>query len=478
MIGVLVLAVAAAVALAAITSLGDDEGSAIAPASFGGSDPLAFDPARRAELEARAAAGVSHVLYANSPGGVAASARRTARFRDRVEAAAGKYGIDPDVLEAIVLLESAGRPDVIAGADPGAASGLAQIIPSTAQDLLGMQVDLERSKQLTREMVRVGRRGRINRFRRLRAERARVDERFDPEQALEGAARYLQIATARFGGHDLAVESYHMGIGNLARVIRTYVAPEDASGAVRELVGEHDLTYAQLFFDSSPLRNPETWELLASFGDESSEYYWKVLAALGIMRLYREDRAELRRLARLHGNKATAEEVFHPPDRTESFDEPGELEAAWRDGEIVPIPEGPGSGYVLADQLGELAPELGEDPALYAGLRPEALSVLIQMAREVREIGGADGSLIVTGAVRDGSYQELLRERHAEATDDFPLHATGWSFDIWRRYESDGQAQAFQFVLDRLQALAVIDYAVEPESIHVTVSDQVAPLME
>jgi hypothetical protein len=37
---------------------------------------------------------------------------------------------------------------------------------------------------------------------------------------------------------------------------------------------------------------------------------------------------------------------------------------------------------------------------------------------------------------------------------------------------------AFQFVLDRLSAIALIDYAVEPGAIHVTVSDLGADLLD
>ncbi len=47
-------------------------------------------------------------------------------------------------MEAMVLLESAGRPEVIAGGtDPATASGLAQIVASTGIDLLGMEIDLD-----------------------------------------------------------------------------------------------------------------------------------------------------------------------------------------------------------------------------------------------------------------------------------------------------------------------------------------------
>src|SRR5919199_2328260 len=72
-------------------------------------DPLAWSPERRAELERRAAAGLGHVIYAKSPGGAIASAARTAGWRPLVDRAARRARLDPDVLEAIVMLESAGR---------------------------------------------------------------------------------------------------------------------------------------------------------------------------------------------------------------------------------------------------------------------------------------------------------------------------------------------------------------------------------
>jgi hypothetical protein len=93
----------------------------------------------------------------------------------------------------------------------------------------------------------------------------------------------------------------------------------------------------------------------------------------------------------------------------------------------------------------------------------------------VRELTGGSGSLIVTSAVRDREYQRALGKRNPEATDAYSLHTTGWSFDVLREYESDRQAGSFQFVLDRLQALGLIDYAVEPSAIHVTVSGDPGP---
>ena len=58
-------------------------------------DPLAWTAARQGEFESRAATGASHVIYEMSPGGVVASAERTAEFRPQIEAAAVRHGDRP-----------------------------------------------------------------------------------------------------------------------------------------------------------------------------------------------------------------------------------------------------------------------------------------------------------------------------------------------------------------------------------------------
>jgi soluble lytic murein transglycosylase-like protein len=430
------------------------------------SDPLAWDRSRQADFEARAAVGTSHVIYAKSPGGVIESARRTAQWRGRIEAAAERRGVDADTLEAIIFLESAGRPEAMAGPTPESASGLGQILPSTGTELLGMRVDLDRSIRLTRRVARADNPRRANL---LRERRAEVDERFDPDAAIEGAATYLEIAGQRFGADDLAVVSYHMGIGNLESVIRAYLrVPGDApTGA---LVADRELTYAQLYFDSAPDRNREAHRILRGFGDESADYLWKVRASEGIMGTYRDDPDRLARNVALVTAKATLEELFHPEDETEAFEEPDDIRDAAAAGELVALPESPRLGWVPDRRMGELASELDEPVELYRTLRPEALATLSYIGARVRELSGADEPLRVTSTARDHTYQELLRTTNHEATAGYSLHATGWSFDVLRSYQNRHQARAFQHVLDRLSALAVIDYAVEPRAIHVTVS--------
>jgi hypothetical protein len=364
-------------------------------------DPWAYEADRQDEFEARAAAGHSHVIYVKSPGGIVVTARRVERWRDQIEEAADEAEVDPDLIEGMVLLESAGRPDARASDDLDGAVGLTQILAETATGLLGMEVDVEESERLTR---RLGRARGPRQADRLRAQRERVDERFHPEKALAGTGRYLKLAMDELGEEDLAVVSYHMGIGNLQQVLDAY--------------GDEDASYAQLYFDVSPDRHPRTHRILTGLGDDSKTYLWRVLASREIMRLYREDRAELGRLARLHVGAPSGELVLHPPG----------------------------------------TPEASE-----GRLQPEASALLAYIRRGVREVSGTRAPLVARATVRPTQPQHVS-------------HPTGFAFDIRRDYASDAQAQAFQFMLDRLQALNLIAWVRDGDSIHVTASREGAEL--
>ena len=195
------------------------------------------------------------------------------------------------------------------------------------------------------------------------------------------------------------------------------------------------------------------------------------------MRQWRENPDELERTAALATEKATLEEVYHPEGETKIYSEPAEIQEATDSEELLPLPPKGGPGWEVDPQMGELAPELNQKPGLYRALRPEALATLAFIGCVVQRLSEAEKPLKVTSTVRDLAYQELLVASNPEATQEYSLHTTGWSFDILREYDNDAQAEAFQFVLDRLRALEVIDYATEPKAIHVTVSPFGAELL-
>ena len=149
-----------------------------------------------------------------------------------------------------------------------------------------------------------------------------------------------------------------MGVGNLSSAI------EDFGAGPR-------VSYARLFFESTPNSHARAWRRLQGLGDDSVTYYWRVQAAREIMALYRSDPDELGRVAELQTAKSSAEEVLHPAEETEVYDDPGELEDAYRDSELSPFPDAPReTGLRRGRQMGELAPRLEQPRSLYRGLRP------------------------------------------------------------------------------------------------------------
>jgi Transglycosylase SLT domain len=453
---VLVFVVVAGAILGGFALGGGDEPPSFGPVTVdpGEPDPFAWDPDRENEFVERATAGHSHVLYEKSPGGVLATARRVERWRPLIERVAGDA--DPELIEAMVFLESAGLPAARASDDLEGAVGLTQILAGTATTLLGMRVNVEASERIDR---RIRRRGATPRLLRRRRE---VDERFDPRKALEGTVRYLRTAEQRFGRDDLTVVSYHMGIGNLESVLAAY--------------GDAEAPWAQVYFDATPSNHPRTYRLLAGFGDDSATYLWRVYAAREIMRLFREEPAELRRLDRLQTAKASAEEVLHPRSQTAVFETADDLEDAYQAGALRPFAGV--RGMRLDPQAGELARRLDAEPTLYHGLRPEAYELAVYLAAGVRQVAGTRASLTVTSTVRDLDYQRLLARRNLFATREYSLHTTGYAFDVRRDYVSRAQAVAFQYLLDRLQSLNLIAWVREPGAIHITASGEAAELVQ
>ncbi|QSF54859.1 lytic transglycosylase domain-containing protein [Brevundimonas fontaquae] len=101
-------------------------------------------------------------------------------FMDAIAAAAERHGLDPKMLHALVIVESAYRVDAVS---PVGAGGLTQLMPGTAADL-------------------------------------GVRDRFDPIENLNGGADYLARQLLRFGDVKLAFAAYNSGPDRVARLGR------------------------------------------------------------------------------------------------------------------------------------------------------------------------------------------------------------------------------------------------------------------
>ncbi len=423
--------------------------------------------------------------------GVEATADRVARWRPLVDRAAARHGVNPRTLQALIFLESAGRPGVAAGNSADSAVGLAQFLPGTARTF-GLNVDLARLAQIDRGIARnqriaarsrKARKRRVARERvaRLIRERPRADERLDPAKSVDGAARYLVFAERRLGRPDLGAAAYHMGVGNLQDVIAAYVRPRPLTGSTPRTVRRYGITYARLYYDSTPLRNAAAYRKLASLGDDSRHYLFKLDAADTIMRLHDAKSDLLGRIASLQTAKASGENLLRPPDRFPPYEDAGDLRRAYAKDELIALPEGPRRlGYRVDPGMGSLARRVRERRALFRGLRPEALATLLYVTKEVRRIAGGS-HLRITSTVRDLRYQRALVGVNSQATRAFSLHTTGFAVDVSRNFRNRREERAFVATLERLRAHNVIDFVYEPGAIHFTVGpegERLLPLLD
>ncbi|MFZ0042278.1 MAG: hypothetical protein WAK93_13290 [Solirubrobacteraceae bacterium] len=408
-----------------------------------------YDSSREAQFVSRATAGNAHALFVKSPGGVLATASRVAAYRPLIDRVTAGTGIDPNLLEGLVFVESAGRPDAIAGTDVADAVGLTQILAETGQSLLGMHIDLQQSRKLTRQIDELAPTAQHAVYGFLLARRQAADPRFSPAAELAATVRYLEIAERQFGREDLAFESYHMGIGNLHQVLDDY----DGGASV---------PYAQLYFDVAPTRHASAYRLLQSFGDDSSLYYWRILGAVSIMHLWRTDRTALRRLVSLQTADDAGAAALGPPQTVSSYADASALAAAYQRKTLVPLPANAAQlGLAVNPQMGAGAAK-GAPASLYRGLRPPALHMLIEIGSGVRSLSRVAAPLHVYSTVGDTRYLEAQNALYPPAT-------SGYSFAITRRYAGRGaQATAFQELLDRLQSLDLIAWAREPSTIEIT----------
>ncbi|MFT4035502.1 MAG: hypothetical protein QM679_07995, partial [Patulibacter sp.] len=447
---------------------------------------LRYRPGFDDEYAERAAEGFSHPLYSQVPGGAIATAARVAKWRDAIERAAGASGspVDADTLEALVYLESAGRADAAATGNAADAVGLTQIVAGTGTDLLGMTIDVARSDALTKRIAKlrgqvlrwkangaqVAYAGGVAKLRALRVARAKADPRYVPASALAGTVKYLQIAASKLGREDLALTSYHMGIGNLQSVLAAY--------------GRESVSYVQLYFDVDPQRSPKAYGLLSRFQDDSATYYWRLLAAKALMARYRDDRQALASRAALVTQKASLEDLMHPPDDNPPFRTPSDVADAIDSGTLLRLPIAAlnANGIAVSPSMGQLAPKLGASKAQYRSLRRGSLAMVVTVGAAVRALTGRGTYLTATSTTRDTRYQRLLQAETVQATHAYSLHTSGWAVDIGRTYRSGKQARMFQFVLTRMQALGLIAWVREPQAIHITASadaeQRLGPLLE
>jgi soluble lytic murein transglycosylase len=163
-------------------------------------------PAGAQEDLARVAAGLGEAGLAIKLRGFSVTGTRPGAFREEVERAAALHGVDPDLLHAVMRVESVYDPRIISYAG---AIGLMQIMPRTGRSIAHA----------------LGRDG------------FTVDELLDPATNVEFAAWYLASLLRRWDGRlPLAIASYNGGPHNVRRWLRDH-SPDMPLDAFLERIG-------------------------------------------------------------------------------------------------------------------------------------------------------------------------------------------------------------------------------------------------
>jgi soluble lytic murein transglycosylase-like protein len=150
--------------------------------------------AQAAEVDWRAAGG--ELFVSNSPADATSEADMggqplrltppTFPYAEAVSRAADRFGLDPKLLRALVVVESGSRADAVSKAG---AAGLTQLMPATAAAL-------------------------------------GVRDRFDPSANVMAGADYLARQLLRFGDLRLALAAYNAGPSRVAALGRVPSTPE------------------------------------------------------------------------------------------------------------------------------------------------------------------------------------------------------------------------------------------------------------
>ena len=223
------------------------------------------------------------------PRALAGAKRITSPAMDKVfETAARKSGIRASLIAAIAYLESWGERDALSPTGP---KGVMQISSGTARSMGLRKVYRRRYKTVTvRRRVKT-KHGHVTRSVRRRVPYSVLvrDDRMHPQRAIPAAAAYLSRLEQRYGSIDWAIFAYHCGEGCVSSMKALL---ENAKGV------KPPYTVAKLFFAGSPVRNRELYEAVQHEmeRDYSPTYYFRVLRAEQLLKMYKSDPAEFRKL--------------------------------------------------------------------------------------------------------------------------------------------------------------------------------------
>ncbi len=394
-------------------------------------------------------------------------------YKEAISGASRKYGIESEILEAHVFLESQGSEQAKSPTGP---KGPGQFTALTAANLW----DVKDGKYLLRykgqeKDVAANRR----RKRHIRPDEIIEDNREDPVLAVYAEAKLLREERDFFGRQDFASAAYHSSRDKIREWVKMYLAPLPVVNGGKVDIEKYNLTYDKLYFGATPYKNPGTYKMFRDLMavDFGANYWYKILCARDVLSLLRKSPLAFEALAqkqRYNGQRAANRMwTFYGPD-DEKLVTLDDLRAKLEGGELVTIPDDPRFGFKLrlegSDSIGALDKENRE---YYIATKKETAGALLFIAQEVSKLraGRKTLPLEVTSVTRTVDYQEKLTKVNPVATKKaVSFHVLGLAFDITKNGMSLDDQRDIQFILDELDSTGFISWVPENAAYHVVVA--------
>src|SRR5947209_1816952 len=358
------------------------------------------------------------------------------------------------LLASIAYLESFGDP---LAQSPTGPKGIMQISGATAK-AMGLRMIYSTHYRVTTEKREVrGKRGKVS----TRSVKVKTpytvlvkDERLSPERAIPAAASYLARLENSLGGRDWAVFAYHCGPGCVANM---QALTQEAKGI------KNPITVARMFFGASPALNRNLYlELKRQMDRDYSPTYWfRVMRAMQLLALYKEDRDAFLTLVEQYKFEPDPSQRAH--DRLACWLRPKDLVYQSNDDlkreqgkalvKAFDDPEYFGFALRKSGRGAIGAPDFLNQES-YFQASPSAVGTLSYIAFETRRLheamkpkGEKFVPLEVTSLVRPLNSAVRFFTGATESNESL-AHSSGHVFDIDYASLPPGEQEALQFVLE------------------------------
>jgi len=377
-------------------------------------------------------------------------------FRD----AERRSGFPASVLQAMAYLESWG----IANAEsPAGPRGILQISDATGKRMGLRIVYAARHRTIKTQTTVRNKHGKLV-YRTVRHKESYTvlvrDDRLKPEKAIPAAAMYLAGMEQRYGGRDWAIWAYHCGegcVGDFRAMAKSLQGPEEPPASV-----------AQVFFGCSPVWRRELCEAIRAQMDRdySPTYWFRVIRAEQLLRMYQDDSTEFRDLVADY--RYPAAPAQRAPDRLSAWLKPNDL--IYETGELIRNEEGsklvsaPDDPEFLSYRVDAQALASENDHWRVKAL-PSTIGTLAYIAFETRRLHEAlrpgeqfvplEATALVLPKAEGGSADGMQGARMMD-------HASGQVFDLSISGLPRGELECLQFVLDDLGWHGALGFIQEP----------------